>query len=684
MTKKRPSLKDKDVFKRSRDLDTLFGSPAEAEENKPQTRVETPTVEVPPVFVATPSSTVVPSAKTTEPPTPAVKRTPARKNTTPTSNKKPADPLPPKSPVIVLPAPRIAETEDPSVFPPALEMPPTGVLTEDLPAGEIGETTAEVDAYDFPVAMATPPTGPLSENMPAGEMGPQTGEVDAHDFPVAMETSPLTEDLPAGEMGLQTGEVDAYDFPVAMETSPLTEDLPTGEMGLQTDEMDMLDFPVAMETPPTGTLTEDLPVNEAGPQTGSTNASGFLNFAPIPANEPVAPADTIPFEEDDDLDLLASALAENAAPVATQPVPLTTTAPVTTIPAKPLPPARPVPTTLPVSTSTAPAVTAGAPTSTSAYVSRETPLSFAGDDMPEDFFDFRAVAEGPKTVSFELPTNAEDLTPEERKERMRLLNDPRIREQFLQVYNAIDAQYEHILNNNVSVSPEITDWAHKLLAETRYIIMNYQIKYLAKAEWNIEQVRARLDRAEESARQADKWSRWITIWGMLWFIVFVYLIFKPDYLLGALTSSVALSSLLVPEIFLRSLFFGAIGGVAAVFYSLLRYVTRRTFDIEFVISYFVKPFMGMIVGTLVYLIVFVVMQFFNITPALLNTPTTATDQTKRLIFEVLSYFLSAAAGFKENLVFDLLNKVMKAIFRDADTSTEVEAPPAPVGPSDLH
>ena len=84
----------------------------------------------------------------------------------------------------------------------------------------------------------------------------------------------------------------------------------------------------------------------------------------------------------------------------------------------------------------------------------------------------------------------------------------------------------------------------------------------------------------------------------------------------------------------------------------------------------------MIVGTLIYLMVFVVMRPFGLTPSILQQNT---GTTSRLIFEVLSYFLATAAGFKENLAFDLLGRVLKVIFRDTEVEEEV-VPPPPPGP----
>ncbi len=629
MARKRPSLKDKNVFKRSKEkeLDALFGAPADspsaakktptstkkpASAKKPATRRRASTAKSTTAKSNPKTGATKTSARTTKA-KPATRRT-RRKTTPKTTN--PADELA-----------ALAEAAEASLSPANVPA-PRGSLSvsmgENLPMGEAGDGAA----YDnLPRALETPPGGPLNEHLPANEAGNLTDALDPlADFPAAL-------DEPLGG-------------------TPV-EDLPSEEIG------DM-DFPTAMETPLSGTPVENLPSGEIGDDTTPINP--VIDF-------PVASGTDTTTDESDLAALLDSALAEEPAPAKPAATPPTST------PA-PFDPGIPAAETAPPAWSSP---TVGTPTSSS--VSRSSALSLGTGRDFDNLFDFTRTDEEAPTLSFELPADAEDLSPEEMKERRRLLNDPRIREQFLQIYNAIDALYEQILDENISVSKEITDWAHKLLAETRYIMMNYQIKYLAKAEWNIEQVKARLDRAEESARQADRWSRWLVVWGMIWFVVFVYLIFNPDFLLNILTSNKAISDLLVPDVFLRSLFFGAIGGVAAVFHSLLKYVTNRRFDVEYVLSYFVKPFMGMIVGTLIYLIVFVVMRPFGLTPAVLQQ-TTPGDSTSRLIFEVLSYFLATAAGFKENLAFDLLGRVLKVIFRDTEVEEEV-VPPPPPGPFPL-
>lgn len=269
-----------------------------------------------------------------------------------------------------------------------------------------------------------------------------------------------------------------------------------------------------------------------------------------------------------------------------------------------------------------------------------------------------------------------ELTEEQREE---LLRRRSVQEDMAKLDKAIDGQYDRILRDNVSVNKWITDWCHNLLAEARNIVLHRQVENLAKAEWNVQQVRARLDRAEESEKKALRYAWPITIWGVIWFGIFVFLIFDPGFLLQILGIPETSDPFLVPEIFLRTLFFAGIGAVAAVFYHLFKYVQERSFDSQFGLSYVSKPFMGMILGSMIYLTIFVVTRALQIAPAGLavGDTTAVTD----VMYLALLYFIAMAAGFKENVAFDLLNRVIKSVLGGGEeepsapppTTTEAEA-----------
>jgi hypothetical protein len=256
------------------------------------------------------------------------------------------------------------------------------------------------------------------------------------------------------------------------------------------------------------------------------------------------------------------------------------------------------------------------------------------------------------------------LTPEQQAE---LLRRRSVQEKLANLDKAIDGQYKRILQDNVSVNKPITDWCQNMLAEANEIVLNREVGKLAKAEWNVEQVRARLDRAVESQKLTKRWVLPIIFWGLAWFVAFVYLIFNPAPIVQLLNATNMSDALLSPEIFLQALFFGGIGGVSAVFYHLFKYTRERTFDSQFVASYFGKPIMGMILGSIIYLTLFGA-RFVGL--AVFGAQTGGSDVTG---LRYIVYVTAIATGFKENLAFDLLNRTIKTVLG----SEEEEEAPAP-------
>jgi hypothetical protein len=283
--------------------------------------------------------------------------------------------------------------------------------------------------------------------------------------------------------------------------------------------------------------------------------------------------------------------------------------------------------------------------------------------------DFDVLVEEPSTDDRAAekagPPEAIPLTEEQKEE---LLRRRAVQEEFKELNRAIDAQYERILRENLSVSKPITDWAQSLLAEARSIVLGQEVGKLPIAEWDVEQVRARLDRAYESQTQAKRYSVPILIWGFAWFLLFVYLVFNPTLVLQLLHVSNFSDVLLDPQIFLQALFFGGIGGVAAVFYHLFKYMRARSFDSQYVLSYFGKPINGMIVGSIVYLTVFGA-RFVGL--AVFQGQEPLTDITG---LRLVIYVLAIAAGFKENLAFDLLNRIVKAVLGSQEEQLEDQEP----------
>jgi hypothetical protein len=361
----------------------------------------------------------------------------------------------------------------------------------------------------------------------------------------------------------------------------------------------------------------------------------------------------------------SASLPAAAAGASTYPIPPQSPAAVSPVPAS-VPPVAPVAPVQPASISSVPA----APPSTATGapdLSAPRPLqrvSLVGKD-----FDLLAEDVSPDAASAALVgiPQGVDLTPEERAQQLRR---PSVQKKLTELDRAIAGQYDRILQDNVSVSQPITDWCQNMLAEARTIVLNLQIEKLAKAEWDVEQVRARLDRAAESRKQANRFAWPIIIWGVIWFVAFVYLIFNTTLVLQLLNVTSRSDELLNPEIFMQSLFFGGIGGVAAVFYHLFKYMPERNFDSQYVLSYFGKPIMGMILGSIIYLALFGA-RFVGL--AVFGSQQVGTDLTG---LKFVVWVFAIATGFKENLAFDMLNRVIKTVLGDEQPPEQGSAPPS--------
>jgi hypothetical protein len=223
---------------------------------------------------------------------------------------------------------------------------------------------------------------------------------------------------------------------------------------------------------------------------------------------------------------------------------------------------------------------------------------------------------------------------------------------------AIEAAYEHIRSEQPSIGQEVTDWCHQLLVEARTIITQGRIEDLPRAEWCVEQVRTRLDRAQSSVSKMST-PVMLTMWGIGWFFVSVYLIFDPLWLLKWIGLSTASDFFINPTIFLRALVFGGLGGVAAIFYHVFKHVRERNFDDKHTLSYLGKPFMGMILGAMAYLGMFVLMRILGIKPVGLQV--SDAELLTHVFYMAALYLLAIALGFKENRVFNLFNHAVKAM-----------------------
>jgi hypothetical protein len=283
------------------------------------------------------------------------------------------------------------------------------------------------------------------------------------------------------------------------------------------------------------------------------------------------------------------------------------------------------------------------------------------------------IQEGEGVAPIELPER--ELSDEEKEELLARLGKARLRELDAEITKT----YDQILTK-VGENEDITNECHNLLIKARDIILRRDAARIPQAEYYIEQVRARLKRATESEAGAKKYAWWIAGWGLLWFIAYiaVLILLNYEWFREAVVPIATANTPVQMDIFLPAMVWGGIGGVAAVFYSLFKHVGRRDFDTQYNLSYVGKPFLGVILGATVYMVIHLLIMTLGILPAGLaeageglSTPTVA---------PWIIYLMAWACGFKENRIFDLVDRVMKQIFsgREADPGAAAE-PPEPTG-----
>jgi hypothetical protein len=256
-----------------------------------------------------------------------------------------------------------------------------------------------------------------------------------------------------------------------------------------------------------------------------------------------------------------------------------------------------------------------------------------------------------------------ELSAEERERVLAGLEDGRLQKLDAQ----IDEMYDQVVAQ-VGENDTIATECYNQLLQARDIVLRRDAARIAQAEYYVEQVRARLKRAAVSKEAARRSAWWISIWGVLWFVglTAVLLLLNFDWFRQLLMPPNAGNLPVDPEILFSAMVWGGIGGVTAVFYSLFKHVSRRDFDSQYSLSYVGKPFLGIILGATVYMVVRLLVLALGIVPVgMLDSETLSSP----IIMPWLIYLLAWACGFKENRIFDLVERVIKQVF-GADGSTQ--------------
>ena len=223
----------------------------------------------------------------------------------------------------------------------------------------------------------------------------------------------------------------------------------------------------------------------------------------------------------------------------------------------------------------------------------------------------------------------------------------------------IDSLYAQV-QAEVGANKFLADYCMGLLSEARALLAGGRAEDFARAELDIEQVKAKLKRARESDEAARKHGRRILAWGIFWFVIFVSSLFNAPRIIEWLGWGNP-HGMISPIIFISALAWGGIGGVVAGFYDLSWHIFRRDYDSQYNIFYFVEPLMGVALGGIIFLVLNTGLVALIGEP--IGSPRILSLSGKTDLTPYPLYLLACLAGFKQQFAYKVLDDVMRALVR---------------------
>lgn len=245
-----------------------------------------------------------------------------------------------------------------------------------------------------------------------------------------------------------------------------------------------------------------------------------------------------------------------------------------------------------------------------------------------------------------------DLEPDESLRRM-LITEDRVNELWDEITETFNLIVSDVRGHFHTTELSIADLKHArelLLAGTQ----NYD-----NAERLVMEVKARL-RLEEKVRQ---WSRtrgtWLGVYLIVWLLLLSTLSLLTNKVIELAVTFVPLD---LANTFLPSLF-GGLGGVIGAIWILVKHISvKRDFDPIHTSWYVLNPFLGMAMGVVTYLLIWVSSNTF-----LKVGNVDGTINFTSGIFAALLYLLCIVVGFNQNVLWSLIDRIVDTIFpRPAD------------------
>lgn len=229
------------------------------------------------------------------------------------------------------------------------------------------------------------------------------------------------------------------------------------------------------------------------------------------------------------------------------------------------------------------------------------------------------------------------------------LHDP------VQVQRRLWAQIDELYDQTIhkaARSPIVTDFCLNLLKQARLISLSYtNAGSLLTAEQFLEQVRIKLSRVEGPPVRAETTQvTGILLWTLLAVVACLPLAALPWLFPNGLAGRPQISQEYI--LLLGALGWGALGGAVGTFHHLPRFVQLREYDPAYYADYLARPIKGLMIGGLIFLLVFVGAGVFSDSITLNGNG----------LHSTFVFLAATAAGYKQENIMQLVDLLLRTSF----------------------
>jgi hypothetical protein len=276
--------------------------------------------------------------------------------------------------------------------------------------------------------------------------------------------------------------------------------------------------------------------------------------------------------------------------------------------------------------------------------------------------DPRIVPPGPGKEGEDTPLPAIVIRTEDQKSSViKRLDTVRDLEWQRKFHAKIDQLYKEI-SEEFTTPPDVAQKMLDMLREARQLMIDSPEEF-GNAEFRVMQVAAMMQRRRQSRRQARFLGPWIFIYLTFWLLVFTAgLLFNNQ-----VTELVRQWGRILPDQLanvspiINTMLWGGIGGVVGGMYALWYHVAdRQDFDKHYSMWYYVQPLMGLVLGAITFLI---------LAGGFLIVQVNIADPNASAGARLIPYLVAVLAGFKQDFVYDQLERVVSIFAPGARTES---------------